>query len=108
MEQSKDNVAQGHGDELEVHSEINRAYWVANLKLMGTLLLVWFVVSLGAGILWVDQLNMIQVGGFKLGFWFAQQGSIYVFVALIFIYVNRINALETRYRLMASESEENS
>ena len=102
-----DQVTQEHSDELIVNSEISRAYWVANLKLMGALLLVWFMVSLGAGILWVEQLNTIQFGGFKLGFWFAQQGSIYVFVALIFVYVNRINALETKFRLMTSASEEN-
>jgi len=61
------------------------------------LLLVWFAVSFGAGILFVDQLNTLQVAGFPLGFWFAQQGSIYVFVILIFIYVYLMNALDKEF-----------
>ncbi len=63
------------------------------------LLVVWFVVSFGAGILFVDQLNVIEFFGFKMGFWFAQQGSIFVFVALIFIYANRVQVIERRYGL---------
>jgi putative solute:sodium symporter small subunit len=74
-----------------------QAYWKANLRLMATLLSIWFLVSFGAGILWVDMLNQIQWGGFKLGFWFAQQGSIYTFVILIFIYVWQINRLDRQY-----------
>jgi len=74
-----------------------KAYWRANVKLLLTLLAIWFVVSFGAGILFVDQLNQIRLGGFPLGFWFAQQGSIYVFVALIFIYAHRMKALERRF-----------
>ena len=74
-----------------------KAYWRANLKLMGVLLFIWFVVSFGAGILFVDELNAIKLGGFKLGFWFAQQGSIYTFVLLIFVYVFRINAIDRAY-----------
>lgn len=74
-----------------------QAYWRANLRLMGILLSVWFLVSFGAGILFVDTLNAIQVGGFKLGFWFAQQGSIYTFVVLIFVYVFRMNAIDRAY-----------
>lgn len=69
-------------------------YWRANLKLMGLLLAIWFVVSFGAGILFADALNAIPLFGFKLGFFFAQQGSIYVFVALIFYYAWRMNRLE--------------
>ncbi|WPC73934.1 DUF4212 domain-containing protein [Vibrio porteresiae] len=80
-------------------SEQAQAYWKENLTLMGTLLAVWFLVSYGAGILFVDNLNAIQFGGFKLGFWFAQQGSIYTFVALIFIYVARMNALDKKYNV---------
>ncbi|MBT3569806.1 MAG: DUF4212 domain-containing protein [Opitutae bacterium] len=72
-------------------------YWKANLKLMGWLLVVWFVVSYGCGILFVDELNSISLGGFKLGFWFAQQGAIYVFVALIFVYVKKMNKLDREF-----------
>ena len=61
---------------------------------MGWLLAIWFIVSYGCGILFVDQLDTIRIGGFKLGFWFAQQGSIYVFVALIFIYVKKMNKID--------------
>ena len=81
----------------EAVTDAHHAYWIANLKLMGVLLLVWFAVSLGAGVLFVEQLNTIKFFGFKLGFWFAQQGSIYAFVLLIFIYINRVNALEKNY-----------
>ena len=73
------------------------AYWKENLGLLAKLLVVWFVVSFGAGILFVDALNNIQFFGFKLGFWFAQQGSIYVFVALIFVYMAKMNAMDKRY-----------
>jgi len=72
-------------------------YWRTNLKYLIILLSIWFVVSYGFGILFVDQLNQIRLGGFKLGFWFAQQGSIYVFVILIFIYVRLMNRLDRAY-----------
>ena len=75
----------------------NQEYWRANLKMVSVLLLVWFVVSFGFGILWSETLDQIQIGGFKLGFWFAQQGSIYVFVILIFIYVFLMNRLDKKY-----------
>lgn len=75
----------------------NQEYWRANLKIVSVLLLVWFVVSFGFGILWSETLDQIQMGGFKLGFWFAQQGSIYVFVILIFIYVFLMNRLDKKY-----------
>lgn len=74
-------------------------YWRENLKIMINLLIIWFVVSFGFGILLVDQLNTIQLGGFKLGFWFAQQGSIYVFVVLIFVYVAKMNRLDKKYNV---------
>lgn len=74
-------------------------YWKENLRYLVILLTVWFVVSYGCGILFVDELNSIRLGGFKLGFWFAQQGSIYVFVALIFIYVRLMNTLDAKYGL---------
>jgi putative solute:sodium symporter small subunit len=74
-----------------------KAYWKENLSILFKLLAVWFAVSFGAGILFVDQLNAIQFFGFKLGFWFAQQGAIYVFVALIFVYMAKMNALDKKY-----------
>lgn len=73
------------------------AYWKENIRLMLTLLCVWFVVSFGFGILLVDELNAIRFGGFKLGFWFAQQGAIYVFLALIVVYVFKMNTLDRKY-----------
>ncbi|MDP5054967.1 MAG: DUF4212 domain-containing protein [Congregibacter sp.] len=72
-------------------------YWKRNLSLMVKLLVVWFVVSYGCGIMFVDALNHIQLGGYKLGFWFAQQGSIYVFVVLIFVYRSRMEALDREF-----------
>ncbi|MEZ5457350.1 MAG: DUF4212 domain-containing protein [Lysobacteraceae bacterium] len=72
-------------------------FWRANLRLMFMLLAVWFAVSFGAGILFADQLNNIQLFGFKLGFFFAQQGAIYVFVALIYFYAWRMNKIERDY-----------
>ncbi|BBO26108.1 membrane protein [Alteromonas sp. I4] len=73
------------------------AYWKENLSLLAKLLVIWFVVSFGCGILFVDVLNNIQFFGFKLGFWFAQQGAIYVFVALIFVYMAKMNAMDKKY-----------
>lgn len=72
-------------------------YWKANLKVMGLLLTIWFFVSFVCGILLVDQLNTIEFAGFKLGFWFAQQGSMYVFLLLIWIYVKRMAALDKKF-----------
>jgi putative solute:sodium symporter small subunit len=71
-----------------------QAYWRANIRLVLILLAIWFAVSFGAGILLVDVFNAIPLGGFKLGFWFAQQGSIYTFVVLIFVYAARMNRLD--------------
>lgn len=75
------------------------AYWKANLRLVGLCLSIWFVVSFLFGIILVEQLNTIKLGGYGLGFWFAQQGSIYVFVALIFFYAHRMNRLDKKYDL---------
>ncbi len=72
-------------------------YWKTNLKYLAILLSIWFIVSFGCGILFIDELNKIRIGGFKLGFWFAQQGSIYVFVILIFVYIKLMNALDKKY-----------
>ncbi|MCV6631620.1 MAG: DUF4212 domain-containing protein [Flavobacteriaceae bacterium] len=72
-------------------------YWKENLKYLFILLVIWFLSSYVAGILFVDQLDKIKIGGFKLGFWFAQQGSMYVFVILIFVYVRIMNKLDKKY-----------
>ncbi|HMQ45061.1 MAG: DUF4212 domain-containing protein [Confluentibacter sp.] len=74
-----------------------KAYWKENIKYVLILLFIWFLVSYGAGILFKETLNGIKVGGFKLGFWFAQQGAMYVFVVLIFIYVRLMNKLDKKY-----------
>ncbi len=74
-----------------------REYWRRNISLVIKLLAVWFIVSFGCGILLVDVLNEIQIGGYKLGFWFAQQGSIYVFVVLIFYYAKKMAALDHEF-----------
>lgn len=84
------------GDEMPERND--DAYWKANIRLVLSLLAVWFIVSFGAGILLVDVLDNIRFGGFKLGFWMAQQGSIYVFIVLIFVYINRMDKLDERYR----------
>ena len=73
------------------------AYWKENLRYLCWLLLIWFLVSYGCGILFREELNTIRLGGFKLGFWFAQQGAIYVFVILIFVYVRLMNKLDKKY-----------
>lgn len=74
-----------------------KEYWKKNLRFLTILLTIWFVVSFGFGILLVDVLDTIRLGGFKLGFWFAQQGSIYVFVVLIFVYVRWMNKLDKEF-----------
>ena len=76
-----------------------RRYWRANLRYLAVLLAVWFLVSYGFGILLVEPLDRIRIGGFKLGFWFAQQGSIYVFVILIFVYVFLMNRLDRTHNV---------
>lgn len=72
------------------------AYWRTNLKYLSILLTLWFLVSFGCGILWVEYLNQFQLGGFPLGFWFAQQGAIYTFVILIFVYICLMNRLDRK------------
>lgn len=79
-------------------SEKNLAnYWKENVRYLFILLAIWFIASYGFGILLVDELNQIRLGGFKLGFWFAQQGSIYVFVILIYVYIALMNKLDKKY-----------
>ena len=72
----------------------NIIYWKKNIRYITILLSLWFILSFGCGILFVEQLNTIQIGGFKLGFWFAQQGSIFGFVAIIFTYIYLMNKLD--------------
>jgi len=74
-----------------------QAYWRANARILVTLLSIWFIVSFGCSILFVEQLNQIKLAGFKLGFWMAQQGSIYTFVVLIFVYVRLMNKLDQKF-----------
>ncbi|QCR20913.1 DUF4212 domain-containing protein [Pontibacter sp. SGAir0037] len=74
-----------------------QAYWRSNVRIVLTLLAIWFTVSYIFGILLVDELNQFRLGGFKLGFWFAQQGAIYCFVLIIFIYVWLMNRLDKKY-----------
>ena len=73
------------------------SYWKSNLVILASLLVIWFVVSFGFGILWSEKLDNFSIGGFKLGFWFSQQGSIYFFVLIIFIYVYLLNKLDKKY-----------
>ena len=74
-----------------------RSYWRANLRLVAVLLTIWFGVSYGLGVLLVEPLNRFQMGGFPLGFWFAQQGSIYVFVVLILVYAVWMDRIDRRH-----------
>ncbi len=82
------------------------AYWKANIRLVLSLLAIWFIASFGAGILLVDALDNIRLGGFKLGFWMAQQGAIFVFILLIFVYIRRMDRLDERYRRSGSGRED--
>mgnify|MGYP000061828372 CR=1 FL=1 len=80
-----------------------RAYWRKNLIFVAALLTVWFIVSFVLSIIFVDDLNEIRMGGFRLGFWMAQQGSLYIFVILIFVYVWLMNRLDRAYGLEEQE-----
>lgn len=74
-------------------------YWKANLRVVGSLLFIWALVSLGLATVWVDPLDQIRIGGFKLGFWIAHQGSMMVFVALIWIYVFFMNRIDHQHQV---------
>ena len=74
-----------------------KEYWKENISTILKLLVVWFIVSLGFGVLFINQLNLIEISGVKLGFWFAQQGSIYTFVILIFVYVSKMQKIDEKY-----------
>ncbi len=77
----------------------SHAYWKATLSLLFKILIVWFLVSFGAGILFADMLNNIKLGGYPLGFWFAQQGSIYIFIVLIFYYAKKMGDIDRRFNV---------
>jgi putative solute:sodium symporter small subunit len=74
-----------------------KAYWAANVRLLSVCLVIWFIVSFGFGILFVNQMNAFHLGGYKLGFWFAQQGSIYVFIGLISFYAWRMGQIDRKF-----------
>jgi len=80
-----------------VMDDTGKAYWSATLSLLGKILVIWFLISFGAGILFVDVLNTIMLGGYPLGFWFAQQGSMYIFIALIFYYAKKMNEIDRQF-----------
>lgn len=82
-----------------MNKENNKAYWRQNIRYLVILMTIWFIVSFGFGILLEEPLNNIKLGGFKLGFWFAQQGSIYIFIILIWVYVRLMNNLDKKYGL---------
>ena len=84
-------------EQANVSQENLKGYWQANLSLLAKLLCVWFAVSFGCGILFADWLDQFYFFGFRLGFWFAQQGSIYIFVVLIFVYSWRMKILERQF-----------
>jgi putative solute:sodium symporter small subunit len=87
------------------HDSKYRKYWRKNLQYLAVLLSIWFIVSYGCGILLVDALDHIRIGGFGLGFWFAQQGAIYVFVILIFVYVWLMNRLDRKFDVDEKERD---
>jgi putative solute:sodium symporter small subunit len=80
-------------------------YWRTNLRLVVGCLIVWFIVSFGFGVLLSDVLNNIRIGGYKLGFWFAQQGSMYTFIALIFFYSIRMNKIDRQFGVEEEEGD---
>ncbi|WP_306016140.1 DUF4212 domain-containing protein [Oceanicaulis sp. MMSF_3324] len=92
-----DKPSSGVSGDHTVREERYKRYWRENLNLMGVLLVIWFTVSYGFGILFRDILDNFSIGGAPLGFWFAQQGAIYVFVILIFVYSAMMNRIERKY-----------
>ena len=84
-------------------SDSAQAYWKSNIKIVSVLLSIWFFISFGCGILLVDFLDQFRFGGFKLGFWIAQQGSIFVFVVLIYAYIYLMDKLDNEYNLQSTQ-----
>ncbi len=92
-------VARSEASHHQLDEAHGQAYWRANRRLMAVLLVIWALVSFGFGIVLVEPLNSLQPFGIKLGFWFAQQGSILTFVILIFVYVWRMHAIDARFHV---------
>lgn len=86
-------------EEAEETTANERAYWKENIRLLISIMAIWFIASFGAGILFRDFLDQFSLGGYPLGFWFAQQGSIYIFIALIFYYTIKMKKIERKYDL---------
>ena len=84
-------------------SDSAQTYWKPNIKIVSVLLSIWFFISFGCGILFVDFLDQFRFGGFKLGFWIAQQGSIFVFVVLIYAYIYLMDKLDNEYNLQSTQ-----
>ena len=101
--EAHDFPAEAHSEQPTVEtsetSASENAYWRENIRLLVSLMVIWFACSFGAGILFRDFLDQFNLGGYPLGFWFAQQGSIYIFIALIFFYVVRMKQIERKYDL---------
>ena len=97
MNRNKQGYSATKTVESDVHQDRRRAYWRANVRLIRNLLIVWAFVSLGCGILLVPLLNLINLGNLPLGFWMAQQGSIFTFVILIFVYAVQMDKLDRKY-----------
>ena len=95
---SEEETQAGNSQAAET-SQTESAYWRANIRLLSILMSIWFLVSFGAGILFRPFLDQFSIGGYPLGFWFAQQGSIYIFIALIVIYVRQMRKIEHRFGL---------
>jgi putative solute:sodium symporter small subunit len=93
-ESSREESGPAETDEVDA-----RGYWRANIRLLAMLMSIWFAASFGAGILFRDFLDQWSIGGYPLGFWFAQQGSIYIFIGLIVFYVRRMRTIERRFGL---------
>ena len=87
------------------YNNFKAEYWKKNLKYLTVLLSIWFIVSYGFSIILVDLLAKIRIGGFKLGFWFSQQGSIIVFVIIIFVYVRLMNKLDRQFRVRENQAK---
>lgn len=92
-------------DEIET-TESEKAYWSENIRLLSALMVIWFIVSFGAGIIFRDWLDQFSLGGYPLGFWFAQQGSIYIFIGLICFYSWKIHKIEQKYHVDDDQSPE--
>ena len=94
---SEDNAE--NNAQAEQQEQNKKAYWSANIKLLSILMVIWFIISFGAGIIFRPFLDQYMLGGYPLGFWFAQQGAIYGFILLILVYIIRMRKIERQYDL---------